>query len=63
MGLVLGRGWRGDADCGDSVYCSAATKELLIRLERSTNRINFENGVLEVRRQDYKALEPRLVCL
>jgi len=43
-----------------SVYCSAATKELLIRLERSTNRINFENGILEVRKQDYKALEPRL---
>jgi hypothetical protein len=49
--------------CTGSVYCSAATKELLIRLERSTNRINFENGVLEIRRQDYKALEPRLVRL
>ncbi|TVY91467.1 Protein artemis [Lachnellula willkommii] len=42
------------------VYCSAATKELLIRLERNTNRINFENGILEARKQTYKSLEPRL---
>ncbi|TVY75938.1 Protein artemis [Lachnellula suecica] len=42
------------------VYCSAATKELLIRLERSTNRINFENGVLESRKRTYRSLETRL---
>jgi DNA cross-link repair 1C protein len=39
------------------VYCSAATKELLLRLERYPHRINFELGVLESRKQHYKHLK------
>ena len=36
-----------------SVYCSAATKELLLRLERYQDRINFAKGVLESRQIRY----------
>jgi DNA cross-link repair 1C protein len=39
------------------VYCSAATKELLLRLERYPHRINFELGILESRKQHYKHLK------
>ncbi|EPE30826.1 Metallo-hydrolase/oxidoreductase [Glarea lozoyensis ATCC 20868] len=38
------------------VYCSPATKEILIRLETRANRRNFAKGVLEARVQDYKHL-------
>lgn len=39
------------------IYCSAATKALLLRLERYPHRINFEKGILESRRQHYKHLK------
>jgi DNA cross-link repair 1C protein len=39
------------------VYCSAATKALLLRLERYPHRINFEKGILECRKQHYKHLK------
>ncbi len=49
------------ADHVDSIYCSAATKELLLRLERYPHRLNFELGILESRRQQYKHLSKLLV--
>jgi DNA cross-link repair 1C protein len=42
------------------VYCSAATKEILLRLERYPHRINFELGILESRKQHYKHLKKLL---
>ncbi|XP_044715099.1 beta-lactamase superfamily domain-containing protein [Hirsutella rhossiliensis] len=38
------------------VYCSAATREMLLRLERYPCRINYAKGVLEARQQTYKHL-------
>lgn len=49
------------ADHVDSIYCSAATKELLLRLERYPHRLNFELGILEARKQTYKHLQKLLV--
>ncbi|GAW13704.1 hypothetical protein ANO14919_030930 [Xylariales sp. No.14919] len=46
---------------GSFVYCSAATKEILLRLEKSSVRLNYAKGILEdPRRQTYKHLERRL---
>ncbi|TLS24618.1 hypothetical protein PpBr36_08598 [Pyricularia pennisetigena] len=39
------------------VYCSAATRELLLRLERYPCRINYAKGILEARVQTYKHLK------
>jgi DNA cross-link repair 1C protein len=44
----------------DSIYCSPATKELLLRLERYPHRVNFELGILEARKQTYKHLQKLL---
>jgi len=44
-----------------SIYCSAATKEILLRLERYRHRLNFDKGILEVRKQHYKHLKNILV--
>ncbi|KAM0447820.1 hypothetical protein ACHAO4_008564 [Trichoderma viride] len=38
------------------VYCSAATREILLRLERYPCRINYSKGILEARQQTYKHL-------
>ncbi|KAH7161638.1 artemis protein [Dactylonectria macrodidyma] len=38
------------------VYCSAATKEILLRLERYPCRINYAKGILEASKQTYKHL-------
>ncbi|XEV05661.1 hypothetical protein FSHL1_010948 [Fusarium sambucinum] len=38
------------------VYCSAATREILLRLERYPCRINYAKGVLEARQQTFKHL-------
>ncbi|KAK5996449.1 Protein artemis [Cladobotryum mycophilum] len=38
------------------VYCSAATREILLRLERYPYRINYAKGLLEARQQTYKHL-------
>jgi len=50
-------------DCAyhDSVYCSAATKEILLRLERYPHRLNFAKGILESRKQQYNHLKTILV--
>ncbi len=38
------------------VYCSLATTELLLRLEKYPHRMNFAKGILETRKQHYKHL-------
>ncbi|EHK26812.1 uncharacterized protein TRIVIDRAFT_211265 [Trichoderma virens Gv29-8] len=38
------------------VYCSAATREILLRLERYPCRINYARGILEARQQTYRHL-------
>ena len=38
------------------VYCSSATRELLLRLEKYPHRMNFAEGILETRKQHYKHL-------
>ncbi|KAM5370941.1 hypothetical protein ACJZ2D_008254 [Fusarium nematophilum] len=42
---------------GRSVYCSAATREILLRLERYPCRVNYAQGILESRQQTYKHLK------
>ncbi|GKT57996.1 artemis protein [Colletotrichum tofieldiae] len=39
------------------VYCSAATREMLLRLERYPCRVNYAKGILEARVQTYKHLK------
>jgi DNA cross-link repair 1C protein len=39
------------------VYCSAATRRLLLRLEKYPHRMNFLKGVLESRKQHYRHLK------
>ncbi|KAL4891692.1 beta-lactamase-like protein [Aspergillus ambiguus] len=38
------------------IYCSPATRELLLRIEKYPHRLNFSRGVLESRRLHYKHL-------
>ncbi|KAJ5497923.1 DNA repair metallo-beta-lactamase [Penicillium expansum] len=38
------------------VYCSPATRELLLRIEKYPHRMNFNKGILESRRLHYKHL-------
>ncbi|KAI1743067.1 hypothetical protein F4680DRAFT_391774 [Xylaria scruposa] len=46
---------------GAFIYCSAATKEILLRLEKSSVRLNYVQGILEDPRiQTYKHLEKLL---
>ncbi|PGH29633.1 hypothetical protein GX50_07616 [[Emmonsia] crescens] len=42
------------------IYCSAATREILLRLERYPHRINFSKGILESRKQHYSHLSKLL---
>ncbi|OJD17690.1 hypothetical protein AJ78_02215 [Emergomyces pasteurianus Ep9510] len=42
------------------IYCSAATREILLRLEKYPHRINFNKGILESRKQHYKHLSKLL---
>lgn len=42
------------------LYCSAATKELLLQLERFPCRINYAKGILEARVMTYKHLKSLL---
>ncbi|KAL2135047.1 hypothetical protein VTI74DRAFT_9967 [Chaetomium olivicolor] len=39
------------------VYCSAATRQMLLRLERYPCRINYARGILEARIQKYRHLK------
>ncbi|EFR04431.1 hypothetical protein MGYG_07438 [Nannizzia gypsea CBS 118893] len=38
------------------VYCSTATREILLRIEKYPHRMNFAKGILESRKQHYKHL-------
>ncbi|KAL2821380.1 hypothetical protein BDW59DRAFT_110694 [Aspergillus cavernicola] len=42
------------------IYCSAATRELLLRIEKYPHRMNFNHGILESRRLHYKHLSKLL---
>ncbi|KAI9837057.1 MAG: hypothetical protein M1819_000706 [Sarea resinae] len=42
------------------VYCSPATREILLRLEKYPHRMNFAKGILETRLQHYKHLNKLL---
>ena len=44
----------------DSIYCSAATKELLLRLEKYPHRLNFARGILEAQKVMFKHLKKLL---
>ncbi|KAI8945601.1 artemis protein [Xylaria longipes] len=46
---------------GAFIYCSAATKAILLRLEKSSVRLNYARGILEdPRKQTYRHLEKKL---
>jgi DNA cross-link repair 1C protein len=42
------------------IYCSPATKEIILRLEKYPHRMNFAKGILEARKQTYKHLRKLL---
>ncbi|SMQ45167.1 unnamed protein product [Zymoseptoria tritici ST99CH_3D7] len=42
---------------GPFIYCSPATREVLLRLEKYPHRMNFANGILESRKQTFKHLK------
>lgn len=44
-----------------SVYCSAATRAMLLKLQRCSSRINFHQGLLEKEEITYKHQKRRLV--
>ncbi|KAM3425757.1 hypothetical protein BST61_g7688 [Cercospora zeina] len=39
------------------IYCSPATREILLRLEKYPHRMNFAKGILESRQQTYRHLK------
>jgi DNA cross-link repair 1C protein len=45
------------------IYCSAATRELLLRLEKYANRLNFAKGILESRKVQYRHLKNLLKAI
>lgn len=42
------------------IYCSPATREILLRLEKYPHRMNFAKGILETRKQTYRHLKKLL---
>lgn len=46
-----------------SVYCSAATRAMLLKLQRRASRINFHQGFLEKAEITYARQDRRLVSL
>lgn len=48
---------------GRLVYCSAATRAMLLKLQRKASRINFAQGILEAEEITYKHQRNRLVGL
>jgi DNA cross-link repair 1C protein len=42
------------------VYCTAQTRELLLRFEKFPHRMNFAKGILESRKQTYRRLKHHL---
>ncbi|KAK4988494.1 hypothetical protein LTR50_003898 [Elasticomyces elasticus] len=45
------------------IYCSAATRELVLGLEKYPHRINFAKGILETRKQTYAHLKKLLIAI
>lgn len=45
------------------VYCSPATRDILLKLEKYPHRMNFAKGILESRRQTYKHLRRLLKAI
>lgn len=39
------------------IYCSPATRDILLRLEKYPHRMNFAKGILETRKQTYRHLK------
>jgi len=45
------------------IYCSPATRDILLRLEKYPHRMNFAKGVLETRKQTYRHLKNLLKAI
>ncbi|KAK3705078.1 hypothetical protein LTR37_013445 [Vermiconidia calcicola] len=45
------------------IYCSPATRDILLRLEKYPHRMNFAKGILETRRQTYRHLKTLLKAI
>lgn len=45
------------------IYCSAATRDILLRLEKYPHRMNFAKGILETRKQTYRHLKNLLKAI
>jgi len=45
------------------IYCSPATREILLRLEKYPHRMNFAKGILETRKQTYRHLKNLLKAI
>ncbi|KAK5121355.1 hypothetical protein LTR85_005521 [Meristemomyces frigidus] len=45
------------------IYCSPATREILLRLEKYPHRMNFAKGILETRKQTYRHLKKLLKAI
>lgn len=54
------RGLESKAFRSPFIYCTVATREVLLRLEKYPHRMNFAKGILESRRQTYKHLKALL---
>ena len=45
------------------IYCSPATRDILLRLEKYPHRMNFSKGILESRKQTYRHLKTLLKAI
>lgn len=45
------------------IYCTPATRDILLRLEKYPHRMNFARGVLETRTQTYRHLKDLLKAI
>ena len=45
------------------IYCSPATRDILLRLEKYPHRMNFAKGILETRKQTYRHLKTLLKAI
>ncbi|KAL1304274.1 hypothetical protein AAFC00_000684 [Neodothiora populina] len=46
-----------DTNKSSFVYCTAPTRELVLKLERYPHRVNFAKGILETRKQTYRKIK------
>lgn len=54
------RGLEAKSFRGPFIYCTVATRQVLLRLEKYPHRMNFAKGILESRKQTYKHLKSLL---